>query len=255
MTRTRSALAETVARTLLLVAATSLGACNAIDRLSEVGNGPEVSNIQNPTQKNGYKAVSMPMPTPQAPPQNANSLWRAGSRAFFKDQRAKDVGDILSVSLTINDSATFSTALNRSRNNSETANTTALMGFENSLTKILPATVNPADLLNVGSTSSSVNGAYTGRTEVLTANIAATISQILPNGNLVIAGTQEIKVNQELREVTVQGIVRPEDISTSNTVTYDKIAEARIYYGGRGVASDFAQPRYGQEILDVIFPF
>ena len=126
MTRTRSALAETVARTLLLVAATSLGACNAIDRLSEVGNGPEVSNIQNPTQKNGYKAVSMPMPTPQAPPQNANSLWRAGSRAFFKDQRAKDVGDILTVSVSISDNATMTSSLTNTRAGSEQVITTSI---------------------------------------------------------------------------------------------------------------------------------
>lgn len=247
-------------RTLMSSVATlalvlSLEGCNTFTRLSEVGSGPEVSEIQNPTQRPGYQPVSMPMPTPLPPPQNANSLWRTGSRAFFKDQRAKDVGDILTVSLSINDSASFGTTLNRTRTDSESANVTNLMGFEAGLTKILPSAVNPASMLNIGSASSAVTAGTTGRAETMTSNIAAVITQVLPNGNLVIAGHQEMRVNFEMRELTIQGIIRPEDISTSNSVTYDKIAEARIYYGGRGVASDVAQPRYGQQIIDVLFPF
>ncbi len=233
----------------------SLAGCNTMTRLSEVGSGPDLAGIQNPTQKPGYQPVSMPMPQPSPPPQNANSLWRVGSRAFFKDQRAKDVGDILTVSLSVNDTATFSTSLNRTRVDSEAANATNLLGFESSLSSFLPAAVNPASLLNLGSNSSAVTAGTTGRNETMTSNIAAEITQVLPNGNLVISGRQEMRVNFEMRELTVEGIVRPEDISTLNTVTYDKIAEARIYWGGRGVASDVTQPRWGQEILDVIFPF
>jgi flagellar L-ring protein precursor FlgH len=109
----------------------------------------------------------------------------------------------------------------------------------------------------VGTTGTSANSntGATGRTESMTVNMAAVITQVLPNGNLVISGKQEIRVNYELRELSVQGIIRPEDISSSNSVTYDKIAEARIHYGGRGVASDVTQPRYGQQLLDVILPF
>ena len=247
-------------RTLMNGAATlalvlSLEGCNTFTRLSEVGSGPEISGIQNPTQRPGYQPVSMPMPAPLPPPQNANSLWRTGSRAFFKDQRAKDVGDILTVSLSINDSASFGTTLNRTRTDSESANVTNLLGFEAGLTKFLPSAVNPASMLNIGSASSAVTAGTTGRSETMTSNIAAVITQVLPNGNLVISGRQEMRVNYEMRELTIEGIIRPEDISTSNSVTYDKIAEARIYYGGRGVASDVSQPRYGQQILDVLFPF
>lgn len=239
----------------LLAAVSSLSACNALSRLSEVGSGPEVSAIQNPTQKAGYQAVSMPMPQPVAPPANANSLWRPGSRAFFKDQRAKDVGDILTVAVSINDSASFATSLDRKRDASEEAGIDNLLGFEGQLNKVLPDAVNPAALVGLSGGSTSANSGKTGRTESMTVNMAAVITQVLPNGNLVISGKQEIRVNYELRELSVQGIIRPEDISSSNSVTYEKIAEARIHYGGRGVASDVTQPRYGQQVLDIILPF
>jgi len=239
----------------LMVAVTSLSACNALTRMSEIGDGPQVSAIQNPTQKPNYQPVSMPMPQPVAPPANANSLWRPGSRAFFKDQRAKDVGDILTVAVSINDSASFETNLTRKRDSSEASGITNLMGFEASLNKVLPDAVDPANLIGTTGTSANTNSGKTGRTESMTVNMAAVITQVLPNGNLVISGKQEIRVNYELRELSVQGIIRPEDISSSNSVTYDKIAEARIHYGGRGVASDVTQPRYGQQLMDVILPF
>jgi len=252
---TRPALSSLARAAAVAAAVTSLAACNTLTRLSEVGSGPEVSNIQNPNQKPGYTPVSMPMPSPMAPPQGANSLWRAGARAFFKDQRAKDVGDILTVSLSVNDTVSFTTSLDRTRTGAETANATNLLGYEGQIAKFLPQGANPSSLLNLGSTSSAVSAGSTGRTEQMTTNIAATVTQVLPNGNLVISGRQEMKVNYEMRELTIRGIIRPEDLSTSNTVTYDKIAEARIYYGGRGVASDVSQPRYGQQLLDIIFPF
>lgn len=239
----------------LMTAMVSLSACNALTRLSEVGSGPEVSAIQNPTQKANYQPVTMPMPQPVAPPPNANSLWRPGSRAFFKDQRAKEVGDILTVAVSINDSASFETSLARTRDSSEAAGITGLFGFENSLDKFLPDSVDPANLVGTTGASTNSNSGKTGRTESMTVNMAAIITQVLPNGNLVISGKQEIRVNYELRELSVQGIIRPEDISSSNSVTYDKIAEARIHYGGRGVASDVTQPRYGQQLMDVILPF
>ncbi len=250
--QTLSMLLGTVAS---IAVAASLGGCNTFSRLSELGSGPQVSAIENPTQRQGYQPVSMPMPQPLPPPQNANSLWRTGSRAFFKDQRAKDVGDILSVLVSVNDTATFTTSLSRSRAEDDSANITSLLGFEASLSKVLPSAVNPASMLNVGSTATSTNAGSTGRTETLTTTLAAVITQVLPNGNLVISGRQEMRVNFEMRELTIQGIIRPEDLSTSNSVSYDKIAEARIYYGGRGVASELAQPRYGHEIIDILFPF
>jgi flagellar L-ring protein precursor FlgH len=251
-----SPFARNTLRAVALAAAVgSLSACNALSRLSEVGSGPQVSAIQNPTQKPGYQPVSMPMPQPVAQPQHANSLWRQGSRAFFKDQRAKEVGDILTVAVAINDQASFQAGLTRSRDSEESAGISNLLGFETSLNKVLPDAVDPGNLLGTSGSSANENRGATTRTESMTVNMAAVITQVLPNGNLVISGKQEIRVNYEMRELSVQGIIRPEDISSSNSVTYEKIAEARIHYGGRGVASDVTQPRYGQQILDVIMPF
>ncbi|MBR9973203.1 flagellar basal body L-ring protein FlgH [Magnetospirillum sulfuroxidans] len=242
--------------TVIALAVGSLSACNALSRLSEVGSGPTVSKIEDPTQRAGYQPVAMPMPQPVAPPQNANSLWRPGSRAFFKDQRAKEIGDILTVAVALsNEGASFNSTLTRSRASSEDAGITGLLGFENSLNKILPDAVDPTNLVGTTGASTNTNAGTTGRAESLTVKLAAVITQVLPNGNLVISGKQEIRVNYEMRELNVQGIIRPEDISSSNSVTYDKIAEARIYYGGRGVNSDLTQPRYGQQLLDVILPF
>jgi flagellar L-ring protein precursor FlgH len=244
-------------RTLVVVAAAgSMSACNMLTRMSEVGSGPQISDIQNPTQKQGYQPISMPMPQPVAPPQNANSLWRPGARAFFKDQRAKEVGDILTVSVSIADNASFTSKLDNSRKSSEDTNSAfSLLGFEKSLSKILPDAVDPNKLADFSADSVAQNAGKTERTESMALSMAAVITQILPNGNLVISGRQEVRVNYELRELSVQGVIRPEDISSSNTVTSDKIAEARVYYGGRGVVSDVTQPRYGQQIFDIIFPF
>jgi flagellar L-ring protein precursor FlgH len=249
-------------RAVALVAALSeLGACNMLTRMSEVGSGPQASPIENPTQKAGYQPISMPMPQPVAPPTNANSLWRPGARAFFKDQRAKDVGDILTVSVAIADNATLTTTLTNTRAGTEKAGSSTtgspltLLGFENSLSKILPDSLNLASLADLNSTSSVNNGGKTARTEAINVTMAAVITQVLPNGNLVISGRQEFRVNYEMRELSIQGIIRPEDISSSNSVTSEKIAEARVYYGGRGLVSDVSQPRYGQQIFDIIFPF
>jgi flagellar L-ring protein precursor FlgH len=241
---------------LAAAAAASLSGCNALTRMSEVGEPPKISKIQNPTQTASYHPVSMPMPAPVAPPASANSLWRPGARAFFKDQRAAEVGDILTVAINIDkEKADFKNKTTQTRNNSETTDPIVLGGLERQISKILPSGANPAAIASFGSDRATLGDGTIGREESLKVNLAAVITQILPNGNLVIAGKQEVRVNYELRELTVTGVIRPEDITSTNTIAYDKIAEARISYGGRGTLSDMQQPRYGQQIFDIIFPF
>jgi len=238
-----------------LVLCISISACSSIDRLANIGETPKLSAIESPTTKAGYKPVRLPMPQPVAHTYQANSLWRSGARAFFKDQRANRIGDILTVRVNINDEANIANTTTRSRANSEDANLTEIAGFQNLLKKILPKDANIANLVDADSQSSSTGSGTVDREEDLVTTIAAVVTQVLPNGNLVIEGRQEIRVNYEVRELIVAGVVRPEDITSANEITSDKIAEARISYGGRGQLTDVQQPRLGQQFLDIILPF
>ena len=216
---------------------------------------PELSRIDNPVTRPAYQPVTLPMPRPEPTIRQANSLWRPGARAFFKDQRAARIGDILTVLVEIADEASVANTTSRSRANSEDADLTNFFGYESNLDRILPDAVMPENLVGFGSTSSSVGKGTVDRKETIRLRVAALITQVLPNGNLVISGRQEVRVNFEVRELLVSGVARPEDISGANTILHSQIAEARIVYGGRGQLTDVQQPRYGQQLFDVIFPF
>ena len=230
-----------------------LASCSAIDRLKNVGEQPALSAIENPTAQPGYKPVQMPMPAPQPASYNPNSLWRNGSRAFFKDQRAMQVGDIMTVKVKITDAAKIENGTQRSRSSKEDSGITDFAGSK--LLTGSAAQVLPGRLLTADGTASTDNKGSVDRKEALTTNVAAVVTQVLPNGNLVVEGKQEVRVNFEIRELIVAGIVRPEDIQSDNTIDSTKIAEARIAYGGRGQITDVQQPRYGQQALDILLPF
>jgi flagellar L-ring protein precursor FlgH len=232
-----------------------LSACNMSTRLANIGQEPPLTTIQNPTTDRNYRPVSLPMPTPEPVTRQANSLWRSGARAFFKDQRAQRVGDLLTVNVTISDQAKLNNTTTRTRGSSEDATIPALAGIEGQLSKVFPESVDPSDLVDFGANSSHTGTGTVDRSETLSVKLAALVTQVLPNGNLVISGRQEIRVNYEVRELVVAGVVRPEDITAINTINSEQIAEARIAYGGRGQLSDVQQPRYGQQIYDIIFPF
>jgi len=234
------------------IGAALLSGCAALDRLISVGEQPRLSSIENPTAQPGYKPVHMPMPTPQPASYNPNSLWRNGSRAFFKDQRAHQVGDILTVKVKITDKATVENESSRSRKNSEDS------GIDNFFGKAKVPILNtgvPTRIFTADSTASSEGKGSIDRKDEITTNVAGVVTQVLPNGNLVIEGKQEVRVNFEVRELIVAGIVRPEDIESDNTIDSTKIAQARIAYGGRGQITDVQQPRYGQQVLDILLPF
>ncbi|MEM8744584.1 MAG: flagellar basal body L-ring protein FlgH [Pseudomonadota bacterium] len=232
-----------------------LGGCSAFDRLGNIGETPKLSAIENPVMQPGYRPVSMPMPTPERVSYSPNSLWRTGARAFFEDQRARRVGDILTVIVEITDKAELENSTNRGRDNEENASIPKLGGWEDLLKKVLPKDVDLNDFVRATSDSKSDGDGAIDREETITTKIAGVVTQVLPNGNMVIEGRQEIRVNFEMRELIVAGVVRPEDITSENTIPISKIAEARVSYGGRGQITDVQQPRYGQQFLDIVLPF
>ncbi|MCB1970260.1 MAG: flagellar basal body L-ring protein FlgH [Geminicoccaceae bacterium] len=238
---------------LFMVTATG---CNTIDRLSNIGKAPELRPIEDPRAEPDYRPVSLPMPAPDpSVSAGANSLWREGARGFFRDQRARRIGDILTVSVTIADKANLSNETSRSRTNSDDLGLTNILGFETKLTQVLPDGARPDAMVSAESDMSNRGIGEVARSEDIDVNIAAIITQVLPNGNLVVQGSQEIRVNFEVREVMIAGIVRPEDVTPQNTISHEKIAELRVAYGGRGQITDVQQPRYGAQMLDVILPY
>ncbi len=239
----------------IAAAAVLLSGCNAMDRLSSLGQAPELSRIQNPVESPGYQPVSLPMPAPVVATRQANSLWQEGSRAFFKDQRASDIGDIITVVVEIDDDAAVTNTTTRSRTNSEGAALGGLFGFENALNDVFPEGVTGDNLVDLNSSNSNVGNGEVDREEDINIRIAAVVTQKLPNGNLVLYGRQEVRVNFEVREIVVGGVIRAADITSTNTISYDQMAEARIAYGGRGQLTDVQQPRYGSQVLDIIMPF
>ncbi|PXA83733.1 flagellar basal body L-ring protein [Caulobacter sp. D4A] len=229
-----------------------IAACSSV---KEAVKGPELAPV-------GYPASLAPMtpsyvsarePAPQAA--SANSLWRVGARAFFNDQRASRVGDIVTVLIEIDDSASTSNTSKSSRTSSGTAGLSNFFGLESSLGKVLPGGFDPSNAVNSNSGFSNAGAGSVSRSEKISLTIAAVVSQVMPNGNMVIQGTQEVKTNNELRQLTVAGIVRPEDISSANTIKHTQIAEARISYGGRGDISRVQKTPAGQALVEKFSPF
>lgn len=240
---------------VLALAGLALAGCSAADRVANIGEQPALSAIQNPTTQPGYRPVSMPMPEPMVATYSPNSLWRSGSRAFFNDQRASRVGDLVTVQVDITDSAQIANQTARTRSSTEQLGGGAFIGT--TLDRIIPSELGATaeTIADFDSDSSSSGQGSVNRSESLTTTVAAVVTQVLPNGNMVIEGRQEVRVNFEVRELIVAGVVRPEDIDASNTIESSKIAEARIAYGGRGQITDVQQPRYGQQLFDILMPF
>jgi flagellar L-ring protein FlgH len=237
-------------RFVVLVAVGSLAGCSAATRVSQIGEMPPLTTIQDPHQQPGYKPVSLPMPTPMVGERRPNSLWQSGSRAFFKDQRAANVGDILTVAINFDEKAIFNDETQRQRTSAENEQLNNFFGLQAKLPNSVGS--NP---INVAGASNHDGKATMNREEQVNLQVAALVMQVLPNGNLVVQGHQEFRVNYEVRELQLMGVIRPQDITSTNTVDYSKLAEARISYGGRGQLMDIQQPRYGQQLLDIVAPF
>lgn len=231
-----------------------LSGCGVLSNVAEVGKPPPVSPSSDPTLAPDWRPMTMPTPAPQPPPPVENSLWRPGSRAFFKDERASKVGDIVTIVVNMNDAATLNNNTLEMRNDNETMGVPGFFGLGAVLPSFLKS-ANPANLVNVNSGTTLNTIGQIQRNENVTVQLAGVVTQVLPNGNLVVVARQEMLVNAELRQVKVTGVIRPEDINSDNTVPHNRMAEARITYSGRGQLTEVNEPRWGQQLLDVLLPF
>lgn len=239
-------------RYLFALALTIVTGCTSLE---EIGSPPRFTPAM---ETRGHSA----MINPGLPPRieevrlvDRASLWSGTRQSLLGDRRAMQRGDILTVVIEIDEQAEISNATDRSRSGSQDLSVPDFIGFPQRLDRRLPEGASSDALVGINSSSRSSGDGSVKREEKLTLRVAATVVDVLPNGVLSISGTQELRVNFELRELLVTGYVRPADISRQNEVTYDKIASARVSYGGRGQITDVQQPRYGQQILDVLLPF
>jgi flagellar L-ring protein precursor FlgH len=239
-------------RLLALVALLPLGACSSV---VEAVKGPELAPVGYPAALAPLQQPLVSARVPPPAPASANSLWRVGAREFFADQRAGRVGDILTVLIDIDDSAKTINSTTSSRTSGVTAGIPHLLGLEQSLGHWLPSGYDPANAIETNSKSANTGAGAVNRAEKISLTIAAVVTAVLPNGNMVIQGTQEVRTNTDVRSLTVAGIVRPEDISSANTIKHTQIAEARISYAGRGDIARVQKTPPGQSLLEKYSPF
>lgn len=243
-----------------LVCLLLLSGCRWSEQLSSIGEPPPITHIQDPTRNPGFVPVSMPLPPAKDTQRFSNSLWEPGSRAFFKDQRASRVGDIVTAIVDISQNQAMQMSPNISRETKGSLTVNSLLGVENLGKRWFhngagtPPENNPTWMDYNNKPSLSAQAQYNVQ-DNLKFKVACYVVQMLPNGNMVVQGRQEIRLINELREITIMGIVRREDISSSNTVHSNKIAEMRISYGGRGELSDMQSFPIGQQIVNKISPF
>ena len=228
--------------------ALSLGACSTA---MEAVKGPQLAPIGYPAALVPVEQAYLPEPTAAS----ANSLWRTGARSFFGDQRARRVGDILTVNIDINDRAQTQNSTQRARSNAISGGVTNFFGLENSLGRAFPGGFDPAKMVGTEGESNASGSGSVNRSERVNLTVAAVVTAVMPNGNMVIQGRQEVRTNREVRELTVAGIVRPEDISSANTIAHTQIAEARISYGGRGDISRMQATPAAQSLVERFSPF
>lgn len=237
---------------LILIGLVALTACG---RLEQVGRAPDFTPLEGSYQHHAMYSNALPEDVVPQGPGDASSLWTAGRSSLFGDRRATRRGDILTVVIEIDDSAVIKNSTDRSRSGKETMGVPSLFGIPQVVDGELPAGASSAEAVATNSASTYSGDGSVARNEKLMLRVAATVVEELPNGVLRIEGQQEVRVNFEMRELLVTGFVRPIDISRQNEITYDKIAGARISYGGRGQITDVQQPRYGQQVADVLLPF
>ncbi|WP_093322981.1 flagellar basal body L-ring protein FlgH [Shimia haliotis] len=229
-----------------------LAGCSSSDHF---GKPPSLTPVSDSPEQ--YAMMTPPLPETTQVSRNTDqaSLWSRNRKSLLGDRRAMRRGDILTVVIELDENASIDNKTERSRSGSQSMTVPQLFGIPQRIDENLPDGASMANAVELGSTSAATGDGSVNRSEKLELQVAATITEILPNGVLKIQGMQEIRVNYELRELLVSGFVRPEDISRQNSIPIEKIASARVSYGGRGQISDMQQPRYGQQALETVLPF
>ena len=235
---------------LMLVLCMPLIAGCGFSRVADITKEPPLTPVGAGLQPNRVAVPNEPVPPPTYA--RGNSLWQDASSDLFRDPRAMKIGDVVTVKISIKDKASLDNTSERKRDNKTSFGLD--VGWDLNLPLLNGKRRGTIDS-KIDSKSETKGEGAINRSESIELLVAAVVTGVLPNGNLIISGTQEVRVNFEMRVLTVQGIVRPRDISTDNMVSYEKIAEARISYGGRGRITDFQQPAWGQQLLDIISPF
>ncbi len=238
---------------LLLAMLGLLSGCGTT--LQELGKEPSLTPVGSGLTPPAVPIAADPSPKPRY--RSGNSLWQDSSADLFRDPRASRVGDLVTVKISIKDSAKFDNKNNRKREQQGELDVNFAYDLNLSANGKQGPQATGAGSFNpkVNSNTDTKSEGQVTRSESIDLLVAAVVTDVLPNGNLMIAGTQEVRVNYEMRVLGVAGVVRPRDIATDNSISYDKIAEARISYGGRGRIMEVSQPGWGQQILDVISPF
>lgn len=236
----------------LITALFVLSACSSADHL---GKAPSFSPLMEGKEHSAMVYPGLPETVERRGVLDGSSLWRRDRNSLLGDRRALKRGDIMTVVIEIDDKAEISNTTSRSRSGSDDVSMPDFLGVPQRIGDAWPEGADSTNPIGIDSASKSKGDGSVKRKEKLELRVAATITDVLPNGVLSIEGSQEVRVNFEMRELLVSGYVRPEDISRQNEITYDKIASARISYGGRGQISDMQQPRYGRQILEAVLPF
>ncbi len=243
-------------RPVLLLGAASIAlSLTGCGRVAQVGQVPDMTQPESSVEfqamtSQGYGAQELPDRM-----NSTASLWTTAQNSLVADRRAANRGDILTVVIEIDDRAEIQNSSGRSRSSADKVSIPGMAGLPQRIDKILPEGASMDELAEAKASSSYKGSGNISRRDKMTLRVAATVVERLPNGVLRIQGTQEVRVNYEIRELTVSGFVRPSDIGRRNEISYDRIAGARISYGGRGQISDVQQPRYGQQIADIVLPY
>jgi flagellar L-ring protein precursor FlgH len=238
--------------TAILLVTLAVSGCGRTDHMGKAPSFTPTTNNQE-----HYAMMNPPLPQQASVSRRSDtaSLWSGNKASLLGDRRAASRGDILTVVIEVDEKAQIKNESERNRSGSDSLSIPALAGLPQRINERLPNGATTDPLVDLSSDSKSSGDGSVKRSEKLTLRVAATVVDVLPNGVLAIEGSQELRVNFELRELLVSGFARSEDISRQNEITFDKIASARVSYGGRGQITDVQQPRWGQQVMDAVLPY